>query len=385
MKSSYLCTLLLILSATYSVARAETSGRTALPAAPAPSLAGASAQERPIPPDAATPEEANTRKRHEIQQRIKELATRIKRLDRNPTGLTSEIGEGSKPSLESVAPSVGREQLAEELESWKRFAAAFDLETICGPLDDSQDVEMYDGTGGPSKQFVARHQAAVAQIQWVTDIASRIGAGADSGNVSGARWCTGTLISASRLLTAGHCFDISRKGWITPLRHGNPVSPAEIATLMQINFNYQLDPASMKPRTPSIFPIVRLLEHRLGGLDYAIVDIGKGVDGSLPSERFPPAQVSTSRASLDNAKFLTLIQHPNGVPKRVAGGRSFGVDLPLLNYSDIDTLGGSSGSGVLDQSGNVIAVHTLGGCTETGGSNSGVTLFSIANVSQALK
>jgi V8-like Glu-specific endopeptidase len=45
-----------------------------------------------------------------------------------------------------------------------------------------------------------------------------------------------------------------------------------------------------------------------------------------------------------------------------------------LSYR-VDTTGGDSGSGVEDNSGTAYAIHTHGGCTATGGANSGTYLF----------
>ena len=50
----------------------------------------------------------------------------------------------------------------------------------------------------------------------------------------------------------------------------DPIPPKEIAKNMHVNFNHQLDPNG-KLRTSRPFAILELLEHRLGGLDYAIV------------------------------------------------------------------------------------------------------------------
>jgi V8-like Glu-specific endopeptidase len=56
----------------------------------------------------------------------------------------------------------------------------------------------------------------------------------------------------------------------------------------------------------------------------------------------------------------------------------------MMTYTDIDTQGGSSGSGVLDVKGRVVGVHVLGGCTENGGANEAVSLHSIGKVSKVL-
>jgi hypothetical protein len=74
------------------------------------------------------------------------------------------------------------------------------LESICGATDDSQPVEQYDGTLGVTIVFVNGHQSAVGQIQWNDNLASIY---TNPGDVSGVRWCSGTLISNDLFLSAG--------------------------------------------------------------------------------------------------------------------------------------------------------------------------------------
>jgi hypothetical protein len=75
------------------------------------------------------------------------------------------------------------------------------LESQCGAADDSQPVEQYDGTLGVTTAFVNNNQRPVGQLQWNDNLASIY---TNPGNVSGVRWCTGTLITNDLFLTAGH-------------------------------------------------------------------------------------------------------------------------------------------------------------------------------------
>ena len=47
------------------------------------------------------------------------------------------------------------------------------LETICGATDDSQDVELYDGTLGVSTAFVASRERPVGQVAWNSNLANK--------------------------------------------------------------------------------------------------------------------------------------------------------------------------------------------------------------------
>ena len=185
------------------------------------------------------------------------------------------------------------------------------LESQCGSADDSQPVEMYDGSLGVSKQFVKKNQAPVGQLQWNDDLASKY---ANPGNVSGVRWGSGTLISDDLFLTAGHCFDQTGGGWQRPRENGtgNIITHDEIAKNMHVNFNYQVDPNS-NLRTEQSFPVTELVEYRLGGLDFAIVRLGNN-----PGQSYGTTQVSPKDPSIKD--IVCVIGHPAGQPKRIEAG-----------------------------------------------------------------
>jgi len=252
------------------------------------------------------------------------------------------------------------------------------LESICGATDDSQPVEQYDGTLGVTIAFVNAHQGPVGQLQWNNNLANLYN---NPGSVSGVRWCSGTLISNDLFLAAGHCFDQTGGGWTRPVDNttGTTISSAEIATNMHVNFNYQVD-ATGNLRTEQSFPIVALVEYRLGGLDFAIVRLGGN-----PGATFGTTQVSTTDAAAGD--MLCIIGHPAGWPKRIEAGPALAPSGNTIRYDDIDTLGGNSGSGVLRASdGRLVGVHTNGGCNAAGtGSNSGVRITSIIAQSPTLQ
>lgn len=251
------------------------------------------------------------------------------------------------------------------------------LESICGAVDDSQPVAQYDGTLGVSKAFVNTHQSYIAQLQWNSDVANKY---TNPGNVSGARWCTGAMISDNLFLTAGHCFDQTAGNWRLPKIDGstNTISSAEIATNMHVNFNYQVD-ASGSLQTASEFDVLELIEYRLGGLDFAIVRLA-----GAPGRTFGVGRLALRDASLQD--MLCIIGHPAGVPKRIEAGPLTALDGNRLRYNDIDTLGGNSGSPVVQSpSGLIVGVHTNGGCQSPGGSNSGMRISRMLEESPILQ
>ena len=302
-----------------------------------------------------------------------------KNTDESPSPRPDDVSgvEGFDRADALYPPHTDRFKLAAEVLEGPGPDYAMILESICGVTDDSQAVEQYDGTLGVTVAFVGAHQRQAAQVQW------NAGLGAvytNPGTVSGVRWGSGTMISPDLFLTCGHLFDQNPNGWTVPRQNGtaNAISPAEIATNMRVNFLYQVDPSGTL-RAEESYPITQLVEYRLGGLDMAICRLGGN-----PGDVHGWTEVSAANAALGD--MICIIGHPAGMPKRVEAGPTTTVTTNRITYDDIDTLGGNSGSGILQAStGRIVGVHTNGGCTSTGGANSGVAIAGIIAVSPTLQ
>jgi hypothetical protein len=194
-------------------------------------------------------------------------------------------------------------------------------DTQCGSAWDAQQVERYDGTLGVSQSFVRRHEPHVGY---------HVGPG-----------CSGTLISDDLFISAGHC--------------GYAVGDA-------VRFNYQNAPDGTTARATQDYTVATVVEQEVNSsYDYAIVRL----NGS-PGRTFGHASI----AAIDPpaGSLLTIIGHPARRPKEIHSG-------PVLDYSSsvgsnwfrhqVDTVGGNSGSGVLDANGQLVGIHTNGGCNTT--------------------
>ena len=132
------------------------------------------------------------------------------------------------------------------------------------------------------------------------------------------------------------------------------------------------------------WPISTTLASMDGGTgnDYAIVQVNTNSDGDYPADLYGYYQLSTAPPSggtptritgygSTNSTLSTLTW--NGVNKTHAGP-FVSLTGTRLRYST-DTTGGNSGAPVInDVTGEAIGIHTHGGCSSTGGSNSGTHL-----------
>jgi V8-like Glu-specific endopeptidase len=221
--------------------------------------------------------------------------------------------------------------------------ASMQRESICG-ASDLQLVNAYNGSLGPSTAFVSRFKRGV---------------GAMAETTVSEKYCSGTLVSSDLFLTASHCVD------------GNTVGRI-------VSFNYErAGGAGSALLTQSHYTIASVVRDDTT-LDFALLRLSGN-----PGATFQWTPVSSS-VPPDGAS-ITIIQHPSGRPKEIEAGSITFQTADSMAYGNVDTEPGSSGSGILDVAGHLIGVHTNGGCTGSGGTNSGIRMARAIQLSPELK
>lgn len=216
------------------------------------------------------------------------------------------------------------------------------MEVASGPCEEPRPAALLRSQCGPSLDLtpVNRYQGEIAALQEREDAVVLIGGG-----------CTGTLIAAAAgpiVLTAGHCGRLGDR----PL----------------VAFNVEADPDGDALVTNGT------VVERSTEPDYALIELDE-----LPA-------VTATSLTTRSSDLLAVIQHARGGPKSIAEGRFEATCDDAIFYTDLDTLVGSSGAGVLNRGAYLLAIHTDGDCAEDGsGSNYGWTASSIVAASSYLE
>lgn len=151
--------------------------------------------------------------------------------------------------------------------------------------------------------------------------------------------CTGFLVSPTRMVTNEHC-----------------IATAEACATTVVLFDY--DTVSMvEPQKQRRCIAIRQADQLL---DYTVFDLDQPAEQSIRPLTF-------GASSPVNGANLLVIQHPGGEPKQISRDGCSAVSNPVAGNAadtdfthECDTLGGSSGSPMLDAAFRVVGLHHFG-------------------------
>jgi hypothetical protein len=290
---------------------------------------------------------------------------------------------------DTTLPIARKNEEIGKLENEKKLLddlAIVTMDKICGRSNDLEDILAFGGQYPISRQFVVDRSPAVGLIRWNEDFGNAFnGPNDNEGNVRGAPWGTGFLISDDMFLTAGHCFDIDPNSFKTPRKNGSSIPGDSMVHYMNVIFNYEIGAGNKIRNDTNEFSIAKLVEYKCGGLDYAILQLNPNQKG-LPGRQLTKLTLSPKTLQLSNHDPLCIIEHANGKEKKVCCGDLLNFDATTVYYGDVDTEFGSSGAPVIHfASGTVIGIHTDGDCETSRGRNYGTSIEAIRTKSKIIK
>ncbi|MBK8172091.1 MAG: trypsin-like peptidase domain-containing protein [Sandaracinaceae bacterium] len=161
--------------------------------------------------------------------------------------------------------------------------------------------------------------------------------------------CSGTLIDNDLVLTAGHCFD-----------DDGPCSETRFV------FGYYYDrPGELHAiHTDDVYACRRVVVRQLivtdsEVLDYAVAQLDRPV-----STGHVPATVSTRTGAIANGDGVAVVGFGSGLPGKIDNGATVvNTRERVLDFfqATLDSFGGNSGSGVFDDSHEVVGILVRGG------------------------
>lgn len=153
--------------------------------------------------------------------------------------------------------------------------------------------------------------------------------------------CSGTLIDARHILTAGHCVDAA--------------SDCGPNAAWAFNFAYA-SPGTLATMTSNdVYRCARVLAMRQDAdVDHAIVELDRDVVGHTPAVLRPLT------GGLAVGANITLLGFPNGIPLKVDRNGMVSDTSALSFRAYVDAFHGNSGSGVFNESGELVGLLESG-------------------------
>ena len=269
------------------------------------------------------------------------------------------LGEGSYIQISSLLDGHTQRLDAEAVRAWNYRSAYFNgdallVELFVAPMDREIFVNVEEVTVG---DYRAPLKSICGTDDRTDSTDPRVGRMVPIG-------CTGWLVDNGKFITAGHCLN-SRNSQV--LEFNVPDSNA--------------DGSLNHPGPEDQYPIDQG--------SFTFVDGGVGNDWGVFTATANTTTGLTPHAAQGSAFAIKQDLGPNNI--RITG---FGVDSGSDNQShqthvgpnegssgttmrySADTTGGNSGSPVIDEATNMaVGVHSHGGCSSSGGNNSGTSFF----------
>lgn len=224
------------------------------------------------------------------------------------------------------------------------FAESKGIRVIYGE-DNRKDVFE---TTNPSFLEMAKSTAAMIEAKGLKTVGSEVHISAatlaDRGICKTERFaqqisaanCSGFLVAANKLVTAGHCItseaDCKAQKWV---------------------FDYKVNSANqgtIKVPSTSVYGCKKIISRALDNPrsfgnspknDYAIIELDRSV-----TDRFPVKIRGAGTVSKGDA--LVVIGHPSGLPTKIADGANVRSLSGKYFTANLDTYGGNSGSAVFN-------------------------------------
>jgi len=184
---------------------------------------------------------------------------------------------------------------------------------------------------------------------------------------------TARCVGRVRIKEAGKTIGFGTGFMVAPrlmLTNNHVLDSADRAAHSQVEFNFQenVDGKSLPISVFNLAPSELFITNR--DLDYSLVAVSpqSGDDASLESFGF--MKLIEEEGKLIVKEAVSIVQHPNGEPKQLAIRENRVVDiLPNFVHYKTDTAPGSSGSPVLNDQWEVVALHHSGVPNRDGAGN----------------
>lgn len=145
--------------------------------------------------------------------------------------------------------------------------------------------------------------------------------------------CTAFLVASDVIATANHC-----------------VKDEDLAQLLAV-FDYVQDETPLQ--VSAVYEILGLISmSKETGQDWALLRLRRPVDARTPLRVLHRVPVLKEK--------VTMVGHPNGLPKKIAGGAEVRENKDFTFISNLDAFHKNSGSPILTESGEVVGMLIRG-------------------------